>query len=499
MNENMVTWIDLTVIFTYMMLMLSIGFYVYRKAPSFEEYMVAGRSMTTPILVCTLASTYYGLEDLFGTSEFGYNDGIVAYFGYSWGTLCIFLFAAFVLSKRLRSEKFISLPEILERQYGLKAGVLGAVASFMYSIPALSLFALGRVCEVTIGVDAWIGALVLGTVGLTYTLMGGFLAVAITDAIQFVLMMSTLAIGIMLLMGDVGGFAAVEAIAPEAYFSPLGGMPIWLLIAYVASLLSFLVDPGFYQRIFAARSTRQARNAILMAIAIWMAYDWLVTAGGMLATAAVHQGSLPVDLHSNDALLSAIILALPVGLVGVFLAGVLATAMSTMDSYSLVAGTNLAYDIHRPLRNPAASDRELIRHTKIGIVIAWIAGFALAFAFDHLMALWVFMSTGLSSTVLVPIMMGLFWKGKKTPLAGTLSCATGLVATIVFYVAIAMVGVENETYGTFIWSFSIAGVSFDIWQEYALYFTLPMSFLGFLLGNLLGEDFRPTPKKEASA
>ena len=41
--------------------------------------------------------------------------------------------------------------------------------------------------------------------------------------------------------------AAVEAIAPEAYFSPLGGMPIWLLIAYVATLLSFLVDPGFYQ------------------------------------------------------------------------------------------------------------------------------------------------------------------------------------------------------------------------------------------------------------
>ena len=228
-----------------------------------------------------------------------------------------------------------------------------------------------------------------------------------------------------------------------------------------------------------------------MAIAIWIAYDWLVTAGGMLASAAVHQGSLPADLHSNDSLLSAIILALPVGLVGVFLAGVLATAMSTMDSYSLVAGTNLAYDIHRPLRKPDVSDHELIRNTKIGIVVAWIAGFALAFAFDHLMSLWVFMSTGLSSTVLAPIMMGLFWKEKKTPLAGTLSCAIGLVATIFFCVAIALVGVENETYGTFIWSFSIAGVSFDIWQEYALYFTLPISFLGFLIGNVFGEESPP--------
>ncbi len=499
MPETMVSWIDITVIIVYMLMMLGIGFYVYRKAPSFKEYIVAGRSMTTPILVCTLASTYYGLEDLFGTSEFGYNDGIVAFFGYTGFSLSIYLFAALVLAERLRREEFISLPEILERYYGRDAGILGAVASFTYSVPALSLFALGRICQVTLGVDAWVGALVLGAVALAYTLMGGLLAVAITDTIQFVLMMSTLAIGVVLLMGDVGGFAAVEAFAPAGYFSPLGGMPIWLLIAYVATLLSVLVDPGFYQRMFAARSPRQARNAMLIAMGVWVCYDWLVTGGGMLAKAAVHQGKLPADLHSNDALLSAVILALPVGLVGVFLAGVLATAMSTMDSYSLVAGANLSYDIYRPLKNPDATDRELMRHTKIGVVLAWVAGFALAFVFDHLMSLWVFMATALTSMVLVPIMLGLFWKGKKTPLAGTLSCATGLAATIVFYLGIPLLGAPNDIYGTHIWSFQFAGVSFDIWQEYALYFTLPMSLLGFLAGNLLGEETRRTPDKEASA
>lgn len=499
MVDSMVSWIDLTVVIAYLMGMLGVGFYVYRKAPSFEEFIVAGRSMTTPILVCTLASTYYGLEDLFGTSEFGYNDGIVAFFGYSVIYLSFLLFAALVLAKRLRSEKFISLPEILERQYGRETGILGAVASFLYSVPALSLFALGRICEVTLGIEAWIGALVLGAIALAYTLLGGLLAVAITDTIQFVLMMSTLAIGVVLLMGEVGGFAAVEAFAPEGYFAPLGAMPIWLVIAYGATGVSVLVDPGFYQRIFAARSTRQARNAMLIAIAIWLAYDWLVTAGGMLARAAVHQGVLPAALHSNDALLSGVILALPVGLVGVFLAGVLATAMSTMDSYSLVAGANLAYDIYRPLRKPDMTDRELIRHTKIGVVLAWIGGYALAFLFDHMMSLWVFMATGLTSVVLVPIMMGFFWKGKKTPLAGNLSCAVGLAATILFYVLIALLGVENETYGTYIWSFSIAGFSFDLWQEYALYFTLPMSLLGFLIGNRLGGESPGTPDKEALA
>ena len=498
MTDTLVSSLDLGIVVAYLMLMIGIGIYVFRKVPSFEEFVVAGRSMTTPILVCTLASTYYGLEDLFGTSEFAFNEGIVAYFGYTLLSMSIYVFAALVLAKRLRREKFISLPQILERYYGRDAGILGAVASFAYSIPGISLFALGRICEVTLGIDAWIGALVLGTVALVYTLLGGLWAVAITDTIQFVLMMGTVAIGIVLLMGDVGGFAAVQAFAPEGYFAPLGGMPIWLLIAYVASLLSVLVDPGFYQRIFAARSARQARNAVLIAIGMWLAYDWLVTAGGMLARAAVHQGALPADLHSNDALLSGVILALPVGLVGVFLAGVLATAMSTMDSYSLVAGANLAYDIHRPLRNPDATDRELVRNTKIGIVISWVAGFALAFLFNRLMALWVFTATLLTSMVLVPIMLALFWKGKRTSLAGTLSCLTGLGATIVYYLAIAWLGVENEAYGTYIWSFSIGGMSFELWQEYALYFTLPMSLLGFLVGNLLGNDSKP-PAKEVSA
>ena len=498
MTDTLVSSLDLGIVVAYLLLMIGIGIYVFRKVPSFEEFVVAGRSMTTPILVCTLASTYYGLEDLFGTSEFAFNEGIVAYFGYTLLSMSIYVFAALVLAKRLRREKFISLPQILERYYGRDAGILGAVASFAYSIPGISLFALGRICEVTLGIDAWIGALVLGTVALVYTLLGGLWAVAITDTIQFVLMMGTVAIGIVLLMGDVGGFAAVQAFAPEGYFAPLGGMPIWLLIAYVASLLSLLVDPGFYQRIFAARSARQARNAVLIAIGMWLAYDWLVTAGGMLARAAVHQGALPADLHSNDALLSGVILALPVGLVGVFLAGVLATAMSTMDSYSLVAGANLAYDIHRPLRNPDATDRELVRNTKIGIVISWVAGFALAFLFNRLMALWVFTATLLTSMVLVPIMLALFWKGKRTSLAGTLSCLAGLGATIVYYLAIAWLGVENEAYGTYIWSFSIGGMSFDLWQEYALYFTLPMSLLGFLVGNLLGNDSKP-PAKEVSA
>jgi SSS family solute:Na+ symporter len=490
-----VSAIDLAIVGAYLIGMLSLGYYLYRKAPTHEQYHVAGRSMTTPILVCSLASTYYGLDVLFGTSEVGYNEGVVAFFGYSQMSIAIYVFAGLYLAKRLRNANFTSLPEILERHYGRSAGIVGAAASIVYSVPALGLFALGRICQVIFGMDPMFGALILGLVALAYTMLGGLWAVAITDTIQFVLMCVTLAIAIPLLMLEVGGFDAVAASAPETYFDWLGGMPIWLLIAYAATGVSILVDPGFYQRVFAAVDFKAARNAMLISVVVWGAYDWLVTAGGMLAAAGVASGHLPADMHTNDALLMAVTMALPVGLVGIFLAGVLATGMSTIDSYTLVAGGNMAYDIYRPLARPNATDAELVRATKIGVVLAWVAGYALAFMFERLMALWVFVATTLTSTVLVPIFIALYSNMKKTTMAGLMSCLAGLASVIGYYVLVQRLGAYDDVYGTFIWTVEIGSSSVALWQEYALFFSLPISVAGFLVGNRIGIPHDPLPAR----
>jgi len=488
--------IDLAIVITYVLAMLGIGYYVFRKAPSLEEYLVAGRSMTTPILVCTLASTYYGLDVLFGTSEVGFNDGVVAFFGYSELSLGFYVFAAYGLSRKLKAARFTSLPEILERSYGPATGYLGAVSSILYSLPALSLFALGRISEVMFGIDAQVGALALGAIALLYTLWGGLWAVAITDTIQFIFMCVTLAVAVPMLMSELGGFEAVAATVPETHFDIFGGMPVWLMLAYAATGISILVDPAFYQRIFAAKNFRQVRNAMLIALLVWGAYDWAVTAAGMLARSGVEVGALPANLHSNDALLTAVVWALPVGLVGLFLAGVLATSMSTIDSYCLVAGSNISYDVYRPLVKPDATDRELVQATKIGICISFVLGYILAFMFDRLMALWVFNASLMTSTVLIPIMMSLFWKGRRTAAAGKMSFLFGMVSVIVYYFGLSQMGVYDETWGTYIWSVQIGNLSYELWQEYALFFSLPISLLGFLVGNLIGEPRGPVIEPE---
>ena len=183
--------LDYAVILIYLLMLIGIGFYVYQKDSTYEQYILADRMMTTPMLISTLVSTYYGLDILFGSSELAFNDGLVAFFGYSLASLGFYIFVALYMTKKLRSSNVISLPEILEKNYGKSTAAIGAVGSMIYCLPTTSLFALGRVSEFVFGIDAHYGALILGGIALGYTLLGGLKAVAITDTIQFSLMCIT--------------------------------------------------------------------------------------------------------------------------------------------------------------------------------------------------------------------------------------------------------------------------------------------------------------------
>jgi Na+(H+)/acetate symporter ActP len=112
------------------------------------------------------------------------------------------------------------------------------------------------------------------------------------------------------------------------------------------------------------------------------------------------------------------------------------------------------------------------------------------------MSLWVFNASLMTSTVLVPILMSLFWKGRKTRAAGVLSFVFGMLSVILYYFGTSQLGVYDETWGTYIWTVDIGGTPYAFWQEYSLFFSLPMSFLGFLIGNFFGHSAGQAPASQ---
>ena len=143
--------IDYIIVIFYLSGMIGVGLWFAKKHTDFEDFFLAGRSLTTPILITTLISTYYGIDVLFGDTQLAFTDGVVAWFGYARPTYAFFLIAALLLAKRLRENDFKSLPDILYFYYGDNARYVGALTSFIYSLPALSLYGFGMLAEVVLG------------------------------------------------------------------------------------------------------------------------------------------------------------------------------------------------------------------------------------------------------------------------------------------------------------------------------------------------------------
>ena len=481
-----ISTIDYVIIALYLSGMVGVGLWFAKKHTDFDDYFLAGRSLTTPLLITTLISTYYGIDVLFGDSQLGFTDGVVAWFGYARPTYAFFLIAAFLLAQRLREENFKSLPDILDKYYGKKTRYVGAVTSFIYSLPALSLYGFGMLGDVILGWKPIVGMLVLGGIALVYTLTGGFWAVVLTDSIQFVMMCVVLALAFPFAMNLIGGFDSMIDTLEPSYFNTMGDLSIWLIIIYASTGLSILVEPTFYQRIFAAKSYKSVRNALIIGIFIWGSYDWMITILAMSAKVGVLKGLLPGDVAPDAALLTIMVAALPAGALGLFIAGVLSTEMSTLDSYCLVAGGNVAYDIYKPALKPDATDTELIKTTRYGILLSWFLGFAMAVSFEQMLGLWVFLASILISSTLTPVLLGIYIPNFRRPLAGFFSAGLGLLSTIILNIYIMIYGTfdpVDETY--FIQWFGV-----DFLQEFIMYITIPISLIGFFAGFALDKGDR---------
>ena len=483
--------IDYIIISIYLAGMVGVGLWFAKKHTDFDDFFLAGRSLTTPLLITTLISTYYGVDVLFGDSQLGFTDGVVAWFGYARPTYAFFLIAAFLLAQRLREENFKSLPDILDKYYGRNTRYVSAVTSFIYSLPALSLYGFGMLGDVILGWEPIIGMLVLGGIGLVYTLTGGFWAVVLTDSIQFVMMCVVLALAFPFAMNLIGGFDSMVEKLPSSYFDTMGDLSIWLIIIYASTGLAILVEPTFYQRIFAAKSYKNVRNALVIGIFIWGSYDWIITILAMAAktgTLMKIMGDPIIDpgVAPDAALLSIMVAALPVGALGLFMAGVLSTEMSTLDSYCLVAGGNVAYDIYKPAFKPDATDDELIRTTRYGIFLSWLLGFAMAVSFEQMLGLWVFMASILISSTMTPILLGIYVPSFRKPLAGFLSAGLGLLSTIILNIYIMMTGTFDTVEETYI----VQWFGIDFLQEFVMYITVPISFMGFFIGLVMDRGDR---------
>src|SRR5512143_700306 len=370
------------------------------------DYLVAGRRVTLPAFVATLVATWYG--GILGVGEYSWRYGLANWlvFGvpYYIGAL---LFAAF-FAKRARTAELYTLPDLLDRAYGRGPALMGALAVFVVAQPAAYVLMLGTLFAAMFGLPLAPCVVAAALLSVFYIDTGCLRTVVFTDQVQFTLMYAGFSLILVFLVAQHGGLPFLRQHLPASHFAWNGGNAPQAIFVWYFIALSALVDPGFWQRAYAARDPKVARDGVLWSVVCWAIFDFMTTATGMYARALLPHLEDPVFAFPEVARVT-----LPPVALGIFYLAMIATVMSTIDSYGFIAAATVGRDLVWRL---VRGDEDRVPHwTRYGLWVAAAVAALLALANPSVVALWHDLGSIVTPTLLLPVGTALLGRGRLTP------------------------------------------------------------------------------------
>ena len=365
------------------------------------DYLVAGRAVTLPAFVATLVASWYG--GILGVGEYSYRYGVSNWlvFGvpYYVGALLFALFFA----RRARRAALFTVPELLQENYGRGPALVGALAVFALAAPSAYVLMLGTLFASMFQLPLVPCVIAAAVFSIFYIQNGGMRSVVFSDQIQFVLMYVGFIIMFGFLVAQHGGLGFLRTHLPPAHFTWTGGNPPAAVLVWYFIALSTLIDPGFWQRAYAAQDPRTAQRGVLISICFWIVFDFLTTSTGMYARAVLPHLAQPVFSFPELAKVT-----LPAGALGLFYLAMIATVMSTIDAYGFIAASTLGRDVLAPRHD----DPRVTRYTKIGLWVSAAFACTVALAEPSVVEIWKLMGSIVTPALLLPVATAILGRGR---------------------------------------------------------------------------------------
>jgi SSS family solute:Na+ symporter len=383
---------DLSILIGYGLVLLGMGIYFFRKSKTSEQFMVAGRSIPAWAAGIAVMSTY--------TSSISYIAVPGKAFDDNWHPLLFALTAIpvtwFVTSyviPHYRKNKIISVYSYLEEKIG-DWGRIYAVFSFL-------LFMVGRVAVILylssllltsfVSTDIGMVILMVGTVTIVYTLMGGMEAVIWTDVMQSIIMVGgILFVGYML---TIAIFAQPEFLIQKAIdnnkFSlgdssfSFSDRTIWVMIIYglTENVRNLMADQNYTQKYSSVASEKEAKKSVWIAMLIYLPLTliFLYIGTALFSFYGGESHILNEAITRGDEVFPYFIATeLPAGIKGLMIAAIMAASMSTVDSALNSSATVLYIDFYKKHINPVASKKTSLNFLRLSTVIWGVLGIGFA-------------------------------------------------------------------------------------------------------------------------
>lgn len=410
----------------YLVVMLGIGLYAYKRTSSSEDYFFGGRSLGPwPTALSAGASDMSGWL-LLGLPGYAFAAGLESVWiagGLFVGTWLNWLICA----KRLRTYSIkannaLTLPDFLSIRFNDKSKLIQTISAlfillFFLFYTSSGLVAGGKLFETVFGLD-YTYAVIIGTVCVvSYTLFGGFLAVAWTDLVQGLMMSAALVI-VPLVALD-GGWSELSSTLMEKnpnlldIWTSVSGEPLTAIgiISLVAWGLGYFGQPHILARFKASRSNKDIKTARRIAV-IW---TFISMAGALLiglVGITFVDSSLSGNLADPEKIFMILVNAVfhPV-VAGILLAAILAAIMSTADSQLLVSSSALAEDFYKQLFNKEATQKQIVNVGRFAVVAISIIALVLALNPESsVLGLVSYAWAGFGAAFGPAILLSLFWR-----------------------------------------------------------------------------------------
>lgn len=475
----------------YLILMLAIGYYAYKRTSSSTDYFLGGRTLGPwPAALSAGASDMSGWL-LLGVPGYAYAAGLEA----TW--ICAGLLIGswlnwLVSAKRLRTYSIttdaITIPDFLSRRFLDKSKLIQTISAFFILLFFLfytssGLVAGGKLFETVFGLDYKIAVVIGAVCVVSYTLFGGFLAVAWTDLVQGLLMSAALLIVPIAAMS--GGFTQVDIdlnnINPELLnmWTSAKGEPLTVIaiISLVAWGLGYFGQPHILARFKATRSNKDLTTARRIAV-VWTALSMAGAIMVGLVGLIYVNGHPTLAIEDGEKIFMILVNAIfhPV-MAGILLAAILAAIMSTADSQLLVSSSALAEDFYKQVFKRDATPEQVVVVGRIAVV--GVSLFALMLAMDpdsSVLSLVSYAWAGFGAAFGPAIVLSLYW-----PKMNRNGALAGIViggATIVIWKQLTggwfdvyeiVPGVIFSTISIIVVSLLTGGPSEEVTQQYKKY------------------------------
>lgn len=431
----------------YLIGMFVIGIIFYKMTNNLSDYVLGGRKLGGAVAALSAGASDMSSWLLLGLPGAMYLGGMSEIWlpiGLAVGAYLNWQFMA----RRLRrytevANDSITIPDFLENRFRDKSKLLRMVSAIFILIFFAFYASSGLVGGATLFQNSfgweyttalWIGVAVI----ITYTFLGGFLAVSWTDFFQGIIMFLALVIVPFVAISELGGWretiSAVGSVDPS-HLDAFAGTSAIGIISLLAWGLGYFGQPHIITRFMAIRSEDEIPKARLVGMT-WMVLSLFgaIFTGfvGIAYFSAAGAGGALADGSHETVFIVFSQLLFNEWISGFLLAAILAAIMSTIDSQLLVSSSALAEDFYKGYLRPKASDVELVWVGRIGVVaIALIATFLAYNPDSTVLELVEYAWAGFGAVFGPVLLLSLFWR--RTTMGGALAgMLTGGITVILW-------------------------------------------------------------------